>query len=219
MTVLYSNGCSYTANLVLESDFRYPQILSKKIGWDLQASAIPGSCNRRIIRCTIRDCIKLLEKQKPIFALIQLSHMARTEFAGTKTRQNQWKYADSDFFESINGPDCPELQGIEKDWGRNSFLLHDEQAEFTRLASDIITLTAFFKLHKIDYLIYSGPKIQLTPENIESDTLYRYLLKDKNVLDLLKFNMLDLTGQQKHPDIIGMQLIADYFFNLLCEQV
>lgn len=219
MTILYSNGCSYTANFVLESHQRYPYLLADKLKWTLKSAAIPGSSNRRIIRCTIRDCIKLLDQSKSIFALIQLSHMSRTEFAGVKTTQNQWKYAEDDQFESINGPDCPDISDIASAWSKKSLLLHNEHAELTRLMSDIISLTAFFKQHNINYMIFSGPKVYVHSDQVKSDRFYQYLQKDSKVLDLIGFNMLDLTGKQVHPDINGMQIIADYFFNLLCGSV
>ena len=209
--ILYSNGCSYTAHFVLDPEQRYPYLLADKLKWKLHASAIPGSSNRRIIRCTIRDCIKLLNQPEPVFAMIQLSHMSRTEFSGIKIKENQWKYAEDDLFESINGPDCPDISALANEWGKTSLLLHDERAEFTRLMSDIIAMTAFFKQHNIDYMIFTGPKIHLNPDELDLDVFYQYLKKDYHVLDLLEFNMLDLTGKQIHPDIDGMQLIADYF--------
>ena len=217
MTILYSNGCSYTANRVLPNEQLYPYLLADKLKWSLEFAATPGSSNSKILRCTIRDCIKLLEKKEKIVAMIQLSHMTRTEFAGVKNTVNHWKYSKDDLFESINGPDCPDISEIARQFGKNYILLHDEQAALTRLMSDIIALAGFFNQHSIDYVIYSGPKIYLTLDKIGKDIFYQYLKNDTRVLDLINFNMLELTGKQVHPDTNGMQLIADYFFNLLYE--
>jgi hypothetical protein len=217
--ILYSNGCSYTANNVLAEEKRYPQILAKRLGWDIMPLSIPGSSNRRIIRCTIRDCIKLLHQNKKIFAMIQLSHLTRYEFAGKTDTQHPWKYAEGDLFESFNGPDASGISHAAHEFNKYHFLLHDSHAELTRLMADIIGLTAFFKQHDIDYIIFTGPKIHVPIEKVESDLFYQYCKNDHNILDLLEFNMLDLTGKQTHPDEQGMQLIADYFFNLLCEPV
>lgn len=218
--ILYSNGCSYTANMVLAPEQKYPYLLSKKLNYNLKAAAIAGSCNRRIIRSTIRDCINL-SKQEQVFALIQLTHLHRTEYAGSRTTDNQYKYSydenqfEYDMYEGLKPNDYAGLPGRVKDWAEMGFSLHNDDAEFTRLCSDVLGLAAFLRSKNIKYCIFTGPAINL---NIR-DTLYSELKLDNNVLDLFEFNMLGLTGQQKHPDVVGMQLIADYFFNLLCESV
>ena len=71
MTILYSNGCSYTANFDLNRDDRYPIIIAKKLGWQCYDRAEPGSCNSRIIRTTINDCLKLKNQSEEIVALIE----------------------------------------------------------------------------------------------------------------------------------------------------
>jgi hypothetical protein len=215
MTILYSNGCSYTANLLLPPEQKYPYLLSKRLNWNLQTAAIPGSCNRRIIRCTIRDCIKLLSNNESIFALIQLTHLSRIEYAG---QGNSWRYAKDDMYESLNGIDHPDNTPLGNDLVRSSFLLHNEHAELTRLMSDLVGLVGFFKQHNIKYLIYFGSEILVSPTELANDTFYQYLKQDLGVLDLVGFNMLGLTGEQRHPDKTGNEIIANYFFNLLDEQ-
>lgn len=221
MTILYSNGCSYTANMVLEPEQKYPYLLGKKLNWKLRPAAIAGSCNRRIIRATYRDCLNL-QKEDDIFVLLQLTHLHRTEYAGTRTKDNQWKYSfneeffEYDKFESLK-PNIIDIPPAVQKWADIGFTLHDELAEFNRICSELIGLTAFFKQHNINYLIYTGPKIELSSDILKNDILYQYLKNDIRILDLITFNMLGLTGKQVHPDIDGMQLIADYFFSLLCE--
>ena len=98
--ILYSNGCSYTANMVLEPEQKYPYLLSKKLNYQLKTVAIAGSCNRRIIRSTMRDCTNLIDQNQQVFALIQLTHLHRTEYAGVRTQKNQYKYSyDQNQFE------------------------------------------------------------------------------------------------------------------------
>lgn len=219
MTILYSNGCSYTANMVLEPEQKYPYLLSQRLGWDLRTAAIAGSCNRRIIRSTMRDCIKL-STQDHVFALIQLTHLHRTEYAGIKTVNNQFKYSyderyfEYDKFEGVKPNDYTGLPSRVKDWAELGFSLHVEDAEFSRLCADVLGLVSFLKFKNIDYCVFTGPAIAVQ----STDSLYIELQNDANVLDLLKFNMLGLTGEQHHPNVNGMQLIADYFFNLLYEQ-
>jgi hypothetical protein len=206
--------------MVLKPEQKYPHLLSKRLNWDLRTAAIAGSCNRRIIRSTIRDCVNL-STQDQIFALIQLTHLHRTEYAGFRTADNQYKYSyneayfENDMYEGLKPNDYTGLPKRVKDWVELGFSLHNEDAEFTRLCSDVLGLTAFLKSKNINYCIFSGPANNLSCD----DTLYKELQQDTKVLDLLEFNMLGLTGKQVHPTEEGMQLIADYFFNLLCEQV
>ena len=215
MTILYSNGCSYTCNHLVPKEQRYQHILAERLGWKLEPAAIPGSCSRRIIRCTLRDCIKLLGGDEPIFALVQLTHLTRIEYAG---KGGSWRYAREDLYESLNGIDHPDNTELGNDLVRSSFLLHSEYGELTRLMSDLIGLTGFFKQHSIKYLIYFAPEILVKSTEIANDTFYQYLKQDNGILDLAEFNMLALTGEQRHPDKTGNEIIADYFFNLLCEQ-
>lgn len=219
--ILYSNGCSYTANMKLLPEQKYPYLLSQRLHYQLRTAAIAGSCNRRIIRSTIRDCANLVNQDQQVFALIQLTHLHRTEYAGVRTVENQYKYSydenqfEYDLYEGLKPNDLNEVPKRVQQWAELGFGLHNESAEFTRLCADLLGLASFFKSKNIGYCIFSGPAIQVSCQ----DTLYKELQKDNHVLDLLKFNMLGLTGEQKHPDDVGMQLIADYFFNLLCEQV
>jgi len=214
--ILYSNGCSYTANMILDPDQKYPYLLSKKLNWELYTAAIAGSCNRRIIRSTIRDCINL-SKLDEVFALIQLTHLHRTEYAGKRTKDNQYEYSyddryfDYDLYEGLKPNDYKGLSNHVIEWADMGYALHDDTAEFTRICSDTLGLAAFLKIKNINYCIFTAPKIDIDCQ----DALYKELQQDINILDPLKFNMLDLTGQQKHPDKDGMQLIADYFYNLI----
>ena len=215
--ILYSNGCSYTANMVLEPEQKYPYLLSKKLNYQLKTAAIAGSCNRRIIRSTMRDCTNLIDQNQQVFALIQLTHLHRTEYAGVRTQKNQYKYSydqnqfEYDLYEGLKPNDLSEVPNRVRQWAELGFGIHDESAEFTRLCADLLGLTSFFQKRNIKYCIFSGPAIQVSCHDI----LFTVLESDSCVLDLLKFNMLKLTGKQEHPNEVGMQLIADYFFNLL----
>lgn len=219
--ILYNNGCSYTATCTLSPEQKYSHLLAEKLRYNLLAAATPGSSNRKILRCSLRDIISLLNKNEEVFAVIQLTHLHRTEYAGQRTELNQWKYrirddigVEWDQFESIT-PSTTDINETVKKWRSLGLALHNEEAELIRLVADLITFTSFLKQNNINYLIFSGPKVTADQSAVCNDPLYQYLKKDNNVLDLFEFNMLDLTGQQKHPDVVGMQLIADYFFSLL----
>ena len=208
--ILYSNGCSYTHNNWVEPAARYPALIAKHFDWQLQDAGIPGSCNDRILRCTMRDCIKLKEAGQEVVALVQLTHPHRTEYAGTPTENTAWKYAIDDKFESIKPADetqSPEVNNYMKLW----LYFYNKPAEIEKLRSNIIGLVAFFKENNIQYYVYNGPEELMSTTN---DIFYQYLYNDTRVLDLAKFNMLALTGNQAHSDIQGMRAIADYFIEL-----
>lgn len=215
--ILYSNGCSYTCNnWVIDESARYPALIAEHFGWDLLSAAIPGSCNDRILRCTIRDCIQLKKQNQEIIALVQLTHLGRTEYAGTRKSVNKWNYKtppDTDYFQSIKPNEDFEESAV-LDYMKSWVSLFNSKATNNKLRSNIVALTGFFKANNIKYYIFNGPAEIMSNE---SDDFLEYLASDSGVLDLTKFNMLELTGKQMHPDENGMRKIADYFI-ALCEQ-
>lgn len=226
MTILYSNGCSYTANFNLDRKERYPILIAKHFNWKVHDRAIPGSCNSKIIRSAMRDCVNLLTRNEPIIALIQLTHQERFEYAGTPNKENHWKYgrlsfeqlnidtATHDEFESINPLDeknwPPEIVSYAKQY----IALQKISALNTNILYSVVGLTSFFQQNNIKYFVYAGP-VSYQTEDISNNAFYQYLLKDPNVLDIKKFSMLELTGSNAHPTVDGMKIIADYFINLL----
>ena len=183
------------------------------MGWQVHDRGLPGSCNSRIIRTTIRDCCELIKRNEPIVALIQLTFLDRYEYAGEPTADNQWKYENGDLFESVTPAQLhTEGSQLVKDWARSTLLLHNDQAAYLQLFTSLIGLIGFFRQHGIQYCIFNGPAQN---NMFEPTELYDYLKQDPGVLDLLTFNMLDLTGRQAHPDPAGMIKIADFFCDLL----
>lgn len=216
MTILYSNGCSFTDNRWIDEEHRYPYLVGKQLGWEVNASAIAGSCNSRIIRCTMRDCIELLKRKEPIVAMVQLTYLERFEYAGTPTLETRWKYARADEYESVKPNDLDGLPADVVQWTKLSTVLFKNSAAWAQLYSSLIGLISFFKLNNIRYCIYAGPEMGTV--SIRDNNFYSCIASDPNVLNFRKFNMLALTGQQKHPDVEGMKVIADYFIKLLGER-
>lgn len=226
MTILYSNGCSFTANHKVSRWRRYPLLIGKHFNWSVVDRAIPGSCNSKIIRCTMRDCIALLKQNKPIVALIQLTYKERFEYAGTPDGSNNWKYGEvntglecipaNDQFESVKADDLKNWPDEIKQYAKLHTILQKSDALNAELLARVIGLVSFFKSNNIQYLIYAGPSFK--DELIADDPFYQYLTNDPNVLNFLNFDMLTLTGGQNHPNKDGMQAIADYFINLLAAQ-
>ena len=226
MTILYSNGCSFTANRDVPRWHRYPSVISKHFDWQLIDRAVSGSCNSKIIRCAMRDCIDLLTHNEPIVALIQLTFKERFEYAGTPDDSNRWKYGEintgidfvpaQDQFESLKPSDYENWPDEVKQYAKLHTVLQKPDAVDAELFSRLVGLVSFFRSNNIQYLIYAGPADFKSQLNVD-DTFYQWLTTDPNVLNFLNFDMLGLTGQQCHPDRAGMQAIADYFINRLVE--
>lgn len=212
MTILYSNGCSYTANFDLEPQDRYPKIIADRLKIDCLQGAEPGSCNERIMRTTISDCIKLKQKNEDIIALIQLSHIHRTEYPINSDHE--------DPFLSIKVIDTAPAPSDARQYADLYWRLYADKHILIKLMTGLIGLISFFNQEKIKYQIFLGPSENSLFNVVGDDFRLGHLKSDPNVLDLEKFYMLGLTkNPKKHPDKQGMNLIADYFcgrINLLC---
>lgn len=73
---LYVNGDSYS---VVSTGRRYADFLSEYLECPVQNSAIPGSCNSRILRTSFRDLLKIRKKYDDVVAVISLSYTIRSE--------------------------------------------------------------------------------------------------------------------------------------------
>ncbi len=217
MTILYSNGCSFTANMPLERDLRYPVLIGQHFGWQVLDRALAGNCNSKIIRCTMRDCVRLLDRNEDIVALIQLTHIERWEYPGDPHGPNKWQYGwCEDLFETIKPCDENNWPQEIKNFAKQMFLSQRYNALYSQLFGNLLGLIGFFRYNKIKYKIFAGPAdFNNDCDSFSNDVFYKYLSQDTNILDLTKFNMLALTGLQMHPDKEGMQKIADYFISLL----
>lgn len=232
MAILYSNGCSFTANFDVDRCMRYPTLIGKHFDWEVVDHALPQSCNSKIIRCTMRDCLQLLDQNEKITALVQLTFPERFEYAGDPTGANQWQYSIGtirDEFEVIKPNDDNNWPKEIRDYANSIFMHQRRNALCAQLFSNLVGLISFFKANDIEYRIFLGPDLinmvgaRGYKDAILQDAFYqRCISKDTNVLSLIDFNMLSVADTNVHPPVHptpdGMQKIADYFINLLCEQ-
>lgn len=210
MTILYSNGCSHTANFDLPRNSRYPLLLSKKLGWNCVDNAEPGASNARIFRTTIKDCVRLKNTtSEKIFALIQLTYLHRTEIPDFNA-PNPDKFISlkpSSFGEKYNKNIIEYLDLY--------FRFFDDSSLATYLMTNVIMLSSFFKQQSIDYLIYFGPE-HCDSISWNSQELFSHIQQDSNILDFRTFFMLGLTDTpEKHPTADGMKNISEYFYKLI----
>jgi len=148
---VYANGCSFTGDWYRRDlgETVYGILIADQYQATFHNAGKPNSCNRRIIRSTVRDSINFPPNT---LALIQLTFLHRTEQYSAVTDANSWKFDREDYHESIK----PQEGGEFMTAFVNQF---DARAEFTALSSDVLTLTSYFKQKGISYLVYAFPTL------------------------------------------------------------
>jgi len=92
MKQIYVNGCSFTKDIYVSQvlgDKLYSDYLSEHYGIPVINRGMPGSCNRRIIRTTARDCLSL---DKDTFVIVQLTFLQRFQVSADS---NVWQVSEN----------------------------------------------------------------------------------------------------------------------------
>ena len=185
---VYTNGCSYTHDdhiyHTLKSE-TYGDVLAQWYGATCLNMGLPGSCNRRIIRTTLRDALKF---GSDTLVIVQLTVLHRTEKSFTPGQDNEWKLNNLQSFEEYH----ESLKGnTHEKFNQEYYNMHvkffDERAELTDLAADLIMLTAYLQQHKIPYYVfsYSSLSSKKIADQIYNDQLQQELRKDLRVMNIL----------------------------------
>jgi hypothetical protein len=220
---IYTNGCSFTGDWYRRDrgEVVYGDLVARHYNATLQNAGKPNSCNRRIIRSTVRDAIDFPPNT---LALIQLTFLHRTEQYSAVNDSNSWKFDREDYHESIK----PQEGGEFMTAFVNQF---DARAEFTALSSDVLMLASYFKQQGISYLIYAFPllveDVQQRQELAATSLCYE-LRKDPAVMDLLNDSLFakltpgdyfydanGLAGEIGHPNTAGHKLITKILTQLI----
>jgi hypothetical protein len=204
--IVYSNSCSFGAPK--QGHTVYADKIAEYFNATLINSGIPGSCNRRIIRSSIRDLLTLQHQHadEDILALVGLSFISRTELWQPSLPPTETdgdfhpiaiNWSNLDFTNGLIDTIIPDIhkfahssvQNYYKQWLDH----YSPEAEVTNLITDLISLTGLLKSRNIRYLIFSNvdvlpgaPLIDYTAPFLSS--LYSDINNDPNVLDLLNFS-------------------------------
>lgn len=191
---IYANGCSFTGDWQRRdtNQSTYLNFIADHYGATYHNAGKPGSCNRRIIRSTIRDAINF---PKDTLALVQLTFLHRTEKYSPINDKNSWKFDFEDFKESIKpeNKDEPENASYISEFIKQ----FDEKAELTTLMADVIMLASFFEARGIDYLIFSYPQLtsDVEVQQYLSNTLFGYdLNNNKKILNIVNDSLVNQMG-------------------------
>jgi hypothetical protein len=181
---LYINGCSFAMDYGIRDQGikQYADLLSSQNKWTLTNAAIPGSCNQRIIRSTVKDAVNFLPNT---LAIISLSTLERTEI-GLEEKQHQlghhlWHH---DYFVPIKhgwvGDDRV------SSYAREFYRLFDWYSSFMNLSTGVFLLTQLFKQQNIQYLIFNYKEQLLSTQQsqVHHHPVLQKLEKDYRVLNL-----------------------------------
>jgi hypothetical protein len=164
--IVYSNSCSFGA---IQSHSVYADVVAQNFSAQLINRGQNASCNRRIIRTTLRDLNDLKNKDN-VLLLLGLTFISRTEIWRPELAVNQndghfhsIKIQHQKFDWSVNGLVDTAVSGTHeyadsavKNYYREWLLHYNPEAEVTNLLTDIIMLTGWCKHSNIPYVIFSN---------------------------------------------------------------
>jgi hypothetical protein len=193
--LVYSNSCSFGAT---NQQYKiYPEIVANQLTAELINCGLPGSCNRRIIRTTLRDLLELKNQHKNILVLLGLTFITRTElwqpWLPAADNDGHFSSITADHKKidwSINGlidtivPDIEKLVDARVQEYYKHWLNHyHPESVMTELLIDLIMFTGWAKNNNINYIIfsnvdvlpgdnkvgYTSPFIKSLRDSVESD--------------------------------------------------
>lgn len=191
--MIYANSDSYGVSGT--TAIRYPEALGELLNTSVINRGENGSCNRRIIRTTVRD---LCEMQNDVtLAVICLAPLTRGEW----WNEDKVPTDNDGHFESfqIHSPrlsDSP-CRPFAESWYR----LYNDEAEQTNLFLEILLFKNWLKSRNIPYLIFSGNNAtikKIDPEDVFLRSFYHDIREDAGVLDLYDFSFCKFCLDQGH---------------------
>lgn len=202
--IVYSNSCSFGAPN--QGHPIYPDYVADEYSATLINRGKEGSCNRRIIRSSLRDLTELKDSDD-VIALIGLSFVSRTEL------WQPWIDAvdtDGHFFPmivdhkkinwSIKGlidtvvPDIHKLADSRiQEYYKNWLLHYHPESAITDLLTDIIMFCGWADSKNIKYLIFSNVDVLPGIDKVGYDSpfiqsLQKEIISNKNIIDPWNFS-------------------------------
>jgi hypothetical protein len=199
--ILYCNSDSY--GVMSTTTNRYSEFLGK----DLSASKIinagkNGSCNRRIIRTTLRDLIHIKETNPTdnILAVICLGSLIRTEWWDVN-----YKPANSEFdghFQSLQiHSNTNNKNKIFTAYLEEWFRLFNDEAEQTNLLTDLVMLTSWLTANDINYIIFAGNSVtykKIDYADVFIKAVSKKIFNDACILNINNFSFVKYCLDHEH---------------------
>jgi len=177
--ILYANSDSYG---VLSTGKTYTDFIGQQLNCKVVNNGLPGSCNNRILRRSVRDLLELKKQNNNILAIFGLAHPNRTEYWSNEAIGNDGHFKD------IQPNNC--LTGDAKKFSDAYNRLYDDEAATTNLLFQLAMFTSFLNLNNIKYLIWMGTKnmkaVDFSTPFIKQ--FYEKIQSDSNIVDLFDFS-------------------------------
>ena len=197
LSQIYTNGCSFTYDNHVYHDLKglaYGDILANQYGVTFLNMGLPGSCNRRIIRTTLRDALNF---DSSTLVIVQLTVLERTEKAFTPGSDNDWKMnclqSQGEYHESLksNSPG-----NLNQEYFKTHIKFFDECAALNDLAADLIMLTGYLQKKHIPYYVFSYQPLvsKSISTRVYNDCFQQQLRTDPNVMNILTDSLTDRLG-------------------------
>ena len=214
--LIYCNGDSYSAtgfHPILKNQ-TYAHVVGDHFKGFVINNAIPGSCNRRIVRTSVHDLVhqRKLNPNQKIIALIGLSFEIRSELWNdnkTVSSVSESNFETHVFAKETNWRQMLlNSKDIDKKQDRNSIdkkffdnysqgraYYYSPYAERTNLLCDLLMFQALMQQLNIQFLIFQSPMAQkLEPEYLID--FFKSNLNDKNFFDFETFGFLNWCYEQ-----------------------
>lgn len=221
--IVYSNSCSFG---VRQPHRIYSDLILEKYGSSVVNAGKNGSCNRRIIRTTLRDLIELQNKHNDnILCLVGLTFFTRTELwqptipvtsndgnfqpIVAKHSSLNWSKGLSTEIDNIHLCVNQNIQEYYKQW-----LLHmSKEAIITDTVTDIVMLVNFCLQNDIKVLVFNNTQLwpkdpEVAIEDVFLKSLVDKMSSYKNVINPWTFSFkeysLSLGHQPKDKSKYGL---------------
>jgi len=213
--ILYSNSCSFGASG--QGHKIYPEVVAESLSAELHNDGRNGSCNRRIIRSSLRSLIELTKTNKKITALIGLTFLSRTELwqphlsavdndgdfhtiGSQKINELDWSKGQD---KPINSNVHEYADAEVKDYFKHWLIHYSKEGAITDLISDLIMLHSFAVNNNINILIFSN--CERFPGHPEVDrqspflaSLLDYVKLNTNIIDPWEFSFANFSHERGH---------------------
>lgn len=221
--IVYSNSCSFGAT---QGHTIYPEVVANAFSLPLVNKGMNGSCNRRIVRTSLRDLNELKHKDD-VLLLLGLTLVSRTEiwrpdlppnqndghFHTIKFNHNQFNWSDKGLIDTVIPNVHNYVDTKIKKYYQEWLTHYQPEAEITNLLTDLIMLTGWCKSNNIPYVIFSN--VACLPDDnkvgYESpfvQSLRATIEQDKNIINPWSFSFgqyaLDAGFEPKDKVLYGI---------------
>lgn len=224
--IVYSNSCSFGAPD--QGHIIYPEVVADAFSATIINDGLAGSCNRRIIRTSLRQLINLQkDHNQEIIALIGLTFLSRTELwqpwlpparrdgdfhpiSNNKILAQDWSNGVAN---TINKNVADLADDDVKDYYKQWLLHYSKESAVTDLITDIIMLNGYAVANNINMLIFSNCQLLPGLPDVDVNSPFlknfaEYTKTQDSILDPWSFSFrdfaLDAGYYPKDKDIYGL---------------